>query len=160
PRSRSPRPTGRGRIEADSPTFPQQRRVTSPRPTGRGRIEADRTNPHHGVFSCRNLHAPQGVAELKPGAAVDEPGIPVDLHAPQGVAELKRRGLNMHPVWMQYLHAPQGVAELKRSRFGPRDPHESISPRPTGRGRIEAPVVGLLLWDSYRLSPRPTGRGR
>ena len=119
-RRRSPRPSGRGRIEAMSPAGDDARlRVRgSPRPSGRGRIEALMAARKNTTSDRHVLHGLRVVAALKRSWPPDRYSRPaIVLHGLRVVAALK--------------HRP--VAERRRPEAG--------SPRPSGRGRIEAPTA-------------------
>ena len=110
----SPRPSGRGRIEAPKTAAASESTARrSPRPSGRGRIEARRPRS-----SCDFLR-------------------PV-LHGLRVVAALKRGW----DVGVRHRHSssprPSGRGRIEASPWRPRVAWLSGSPRPSGRGRIEA----------------------
>ena len=110
----SPRPPGRGRIEACDMDCPQLRATTSPRPPGRGRIEA----------------------LPSPGSAAADPGATEELqcgHDPEAV-ERSSPAIGDNPCRkLQCGHDPEAV-ERGGGGVEVRPGHASMRPRPGGRG--------------------------
>ena len=129
----SPRPKGRGRIEARSTPFTHHPTHMSPRPKGRGRIEA--VCSAKGKPVVVRLHGRKAVAELKP----DYAGI---IASARGTSPRPKGRGRIEAVLMPSIKTPIGW-----------------SPRPKGRGRIEAKLARQLPPRQAR-SPRPKGRGR
>ena len=134
--SRSPRPKGRGRIEAFCGWPLVHQSCLSPRPKGRGRIEAGASSSSFGDI-C-GLHGRKAVAELKLVKRNFLGYVAGSLHGRKAVAELKRRTSCRSASPHHRLHGRKAVAELKPYVRAETWLPSAGSPRPKGRGRIEA----------------------
>ena len=157
----SPRPSGRGRIEATVMVGSASTPKGSPRPSGRGRIEA---LPHRSFYLVirRVLHGLRVVAALKPRLKSGAETAPcMGSPRPSG-----RGRIEAHP-WGEAEEfgsrrspRPSGRGRIEARRPPSACTPASRSPRPSGRGRIEAALGAIANQLQRRRSPRPSGRGR
>ena len=116
----------------------RQGQASSPRPHGRGRIEA-RQRPAPFILPILVLHGLMAVAALKQSPPCRPPSRSKVLHGLMAVAALKLVSARATSTCTAVLHGLMAVAALKHA--SPRSTPAALpgrSPRPHGRGRIEA----------------------
>ena len=153
----SPRPIGRGLIEAPCRCPSRNPSSLSPRPIGRGLIEAE-FDPVPQRPRGRYLPGQLAGASLKLLRVVVGRSRTGYLPGQLAGASLKRRQKERLADYGLYLPGQLAGASLKLLQQGPGASRAGSSPRPIGRGLIEAPWPRSPATGPSR-SPRPIGRG-